>query len=244
MLIIVSYLPWIILDSWKSKTFANCFVQLVLLDSRSQYLTSHVVFNCRAYTQRVDRIIPYKSSSFSICDVASRGTLPTPQALRPNTFNNCSKANLTKGGFGNGGHCFTRATRWFHSHFALARARLATFWSFCLCTTIAFLKMRAFILAWSWCRGPPAKVKGLPGLDFSATKPCTCAKCLVNNHLAQYAIVQVPTLHFHFDPTFVHSLSFRTKLGGQGGAGGWETWSVSSSEPKLKNIKKKSLLCN
>jgi len=23
-----------------------------------------------------------------------------------------------------------------------------------------------------------------------------------------------------FDPTFVHSLSFRTKLGGQGGAGG------------------------
>jgi hypothetical protein len=52
-------------------------------------------------------------------------------------------------------------------------------------------------------------------LEFSATKPCTCAKCLVNNHLAQYAIVQVPILHFHFDPTFVHSLSFRAKLGGQ-----------------------------
>jgi hypothetical protein len=28
--------------------------------------------------------------------------------------------------------------------------------------------------------------------------------------------MQVPTLHFHFDLTFVHSLSFRAKLGGQG----------------------------
>jgi hypothetical protein len=46
---------------------------------------------------------------------------------------------------------------------------------------------------------------------------------LVNNHLAQYAIVQMPTLHFHFDPTFVHSLSFRTKLGGQRNVSGWGT---------------------
>jgi hypothetical protein len=59
-------------------------------------------------------------------------------------------------------------------------------------------------------------------LDFSAAKPCTYAKCFVNNHLAQYAIVQVPTLHFHFDPTFVHSLSFRTKLGGQRSANAWK----------------------
>jgi hypothetical protein len=35
--------------------------------------------------------------------------------------------------------------------------------------------------------------------------------------LAQYATMQVPTLHFHFDPTFVHSLSFRAKLCRQGG---------------------------
>ncbi len=133
MLIIVSYLPWIILDSWKSKTFANYFVQLVLLDSRSQFLTSHAVFNCRPYTQWVDRIIPYKSSSFSIRDVASRGTLPTPQTLKPNTFNNCSKANLTKASFENGGHYFAIATRWFHSRYALTRAWLATFWSLCLC---------------------------------------------------------------------------------------------------------------
>ncbi len=126
MLIIVSYLPWIILDSWKSKTSANCFVQLVLLDFQSQILTSHAVFNCRAYTQRVDQIIPCTSSSFSIRDVASRSTLPTPHALRSNTFNNCSEANLTKTGFGSGGHCFAIATRWFHSHSALARARLAT----------------------------------------------------------------------------------------------------------------------
>jgi hypothetical protein len=164
----------------------------------------------------VDRIIPWKSSSFSIRDVASWGTLPMPQALRPNTFNNYFEANLTKGGFGSGGHCFTRAIRWFHSRSALARARtqLTTFWSFRLCTTIAFPKMRAFILAWSWCRIPPTQVEGLPGLDFSATKPCTYAKCLVNNHLAQYAIVRVPTLHFHFDRTFVHSLFFRAKSSG------------------------------
>jgi hypothetical protein len=31
----------------------------------------------------------------------------------------------------------------------LARARLTTFWSFRLCTAMAFPKMRAFILAWS-----------------------------------------------------------------------------------------------
>jgi len=48
----------------------------------------------------VNQIIPCKSSSFSIRDVASRGTLPTPQALRPNTFNNYSEANLTKAGLG------------------------------------------------------------------------------------------------------------------------------------------------
>jgi len=38
--------------------------------------------------------------------------------------------------------------------------------------------------------------------------------------LAQYVKMQVPTLHFHFDPTFVHSLSFQAILGGQGAAGG------------------------
>ncbi len=136
MLIIVSYLPWIILDSWKSKTSANCFVRLVLLDFQSQILTSHAVFNCRAYIERVYRIILCKSSSFSICDVTSRGTLPTPQALRPNTFNNCSEVDLTKAGFGNGGHCFVTTTRWFHLRNALARARLTTFWSFRLYTAI------------------------------------------------------------------------------------------------------------
>jgi hypothetical protein len=122
----------------------------------------------------------------------------------------------------------------------LARAWLATFWSFILCTAIAFPKMQAFILAWSWCRGPPAEVEGLPSLDFFATKPCTSFKCLVNNHLAQYATMQVPTLHFHFDPTFVHSLSFRAKLGGQRSASGWEAYSVSSFGPKPKNESSKN----
>jgi hypothetical protein len=130
---------------------------------------------------------------------------------------------LTKASFRNDGHCFTIATKWFHSHYVLAWARQTTFWSFRLYTAIAFPKMRTFILAWCWCRGPPAEVEGLLGLAFSATKPCTSFKCLVNNHLAQYAIVQMPTLHFHFDPTFVYSLFFRAKLGGQGGADGWET---------------------
>ncbi len=70
----------------KIKTFANYFFWFVLPDFRSQILTSHVVFNCCAYTQWVDRIIPYKFSSFSIRVVASWGTLPTSQALNPNTF--------------------------------------------------------------------------------------------------------------------------------------------------------------
>ncbi len=237
---IVSYLPWIILDSWKSKTAANCFVRLVLLDSWSQYLASHVVLSPRAYAQRVDWIIPCKSSSFSIRDVASRSTLPTPQAVSPNTFKSCSEANLTKPGFGNGGHCFATTTKFSHSRCALARARLATFWSFRLCTTIAFPKMRAFILAWSWCRGPPATVEGLLGLDFFATKPCTSFKCLVNSHFAQYATVQLPTLQFHLDPTCVHSLSFRAKLGGQRSANGWVAWSNSTSGPKPKKERSKN----
>jgi hypothetical protein len=86
--------------------------------------------------------------------------------------------------------------------------------------------------------GIPTKVEGLPGLAFFATKPCTSFKCLVNNYLAQYATMQMPTLHFHFDPTFVHSLSFRAKLGGHGVAGGGETWLISSFGPKPKNILK------
>ncbi len=145
---------------------------------------------------------------------------------------------MTKVGFGNGGHYFVTVTNWFHSCCALARTRLTTFWSFRLCTTIAFPKMRAFILAWSWCWRPPVEVECLPSLAFFATKRCTSFKCFVNNHLAQYVIMQVPTLHFHFDPTFVHSLSFRARLDGQKGVGSWETWLVSSFEPKLKIYQK------
>ncbi len=214
MIVIVSYLPWIILNSWKSNTSINSFVRLVLLDSRSQFFTSHAFFNYRSYTQRVDQIISCKFSFFSIRDVASQATLPTPQVVKPNTCNSCSKANLTKASFGNGGHCFETIINFTHSFSALAHVRLATFWSFHLCTIWAFLKMRAFILAWSWCWGPLAEVESLPGLAFFATKPCTSFKCLINNHLAQYVTMQMPILHFHFDPTFVHSLSFWAKLGG------------------------------
>jgi hypothetical protein len=42
-------------------------------------------------------------------------------------------------------------------------------------------------------------------LDFSATNPCTSFKCFINSHFTQYAIVQLPTLHLHLDPTCVHS---------------------------------------
>ncbi len=220
MIIIVSYLPWTILDSWKYNTSINCSILFVLLNSLSQFFTSHAIFNCRAYTQQVDRIISCKSSSFSIRDVAFWDTLPMPQALRPNTFNSCFEVHLTNVGFGNGGHFFARVIRLSHSYCALARAQLATFWWFRLYTATTFLKIWTFILAWSWCRRLPTKVEGLPGLAFSTTKPCTSFKCLVNNHLAQYETMQVPTLHFQFDPTFIHSLSFRAKLGGQRGVGG------------------------
>jgi len=137
--------------------------------------------------QWVDRIISCKSSSFSIRDVASRSTLPRPQTLRPNICNSCSKVNLTNTDFGNGGHCFVRVTSLSHSCCVLAWAWLATFWSFCLYMTMAFRKIQAFILAWSWCWGPLIEVESLLGLAFFATKPCTSLKCLVNNHLAQYA---------------------------------------------------------
>jgi len=78
--------------------------------------------------------------------------------------------------------------------------------------------------------------EGLPCLTLFATKPYTFFKCLVNNHLTHYAIMQIPTLHFHFNPTFIHFLSFWTILGGQGGVDGWEAWSVSSCGFKPRNI--------
>jgi hypothetical protein len=69
----------------------------------------------------------------------------TTQALRPNICNSCSKVNLIKASFGNGGHYFPTVTSLSHSRYVLAQARLTTFWSFCLCMT--FPKMRVFILA-------------------------------------------------------------------------------------------------
>jgi hypothetical protein len=206
--------------SWKSNTFVNFSIRLDLLDYRSQFLTSHAIFNHHAYTKRVDRIIFYKSSSFSIYDVASWGMFPMPNALKPNTCNSCSEANLTKTSFGNDGHYFAIVINLFHSRCALEQAWLTTIWSFYLCMAMTFPKMWTFNLTWSWCQGLFSKVEGLPSLAFFTTKPCTSFKCLVNNYLAQYVIMQVLTLHFHFDPTFVHSLSFWAKLGVQGGVGG------------------------
>jgi len=181
LIIIVSYF----LDSWKSicQLFCpTCFSGLLI-----QFLTSHAIFIHRAYAKWVDRIISCKFSSFSIHDVTFRNMLPKFQALWTNTCNNCYEANLTKVGFGNYGHCSVIINSVSHSHWALTRTWLITFWSFCLYTAMVFLKMWTFILTWFWCWGPPLKVESLQGLAFSTTKPCTSFKCLVNNHLAQYA---------------------------------------------------------
>jgi len=72
------YLPQIILDSWKSNIIVNSYVQLILVDSRSHFLTIHAIFNHHAYAKWVDRIIFYKSLFFSIHDAITQGTLPTP----------------------------------------------------------------------------------------------------------------------------------------------------------------------
>jgi hypothetical protein len=149
LIIIVSYLPWIILDSWKSNTFVNSCVWLVLVDFWSQCLTSHVIFNHLACVKWVDWIISCKSSSFSICDVACQGMPPLPQALKPNTCNSYFEVNLTKIGFSNGGHYSITITNLSHSCWALTWTQLTTFLSFCLCTTMASLKMWTFILTWS-----------------------------------------------------------------------------------------------
>ncbi len=159
LIIIISYFLWIILNSWKSNIFMNYFVRFAILDSWFQFLISNAIFNFHAYTQWVDQIISYKSSSFSIRDVASFGMFFIPQALRPNTYNNYSKVNLTKVGFRNGEHCFTIVTSLSHLCCALAWAQLTAFWSFRMCRTMTFPKMQTFILAWSWCQGPFQKLK-------------------------------------------------------------------------------------
>ncbi len=85
------------------------------MDSQSQILTSHAIFNRHAYAKWVDQIISCKSSSFSIRDVASRGKFLMPHALRPNICNSCFETNLTKVGFGNGGHYSVTITNLSHS---------------------------------------------------------------------------------------------------------------------------------
>jgi len=135
--------------SWKSNTSINYYVHLALLDSWSQFSTSHAIFNHHAYTKRMDRIISCKSSSFPIHDVASWSTLPTPHAIKPNMYNSCYEINLTKTGFGNGGHCFAIVTNLSYSYCPLVQVRLTTFWSFHLSTSMTFPKMWTFILTWS-----------------------------------------------------------------------------------------------
>jgi hypothetical protein len=85
------------------------------VDFQSSFLIAHAIFNHHAYAEWVDQIISCKFSSFSIRDVAFQGTLPTSKALRPNTCNNCFEVNLTKIGFGNGGHCFITIISLSHS---------------------------------------------------------------------------------------------------------------------------------
>jgi hypothetical protein len=63
----------------------------------------------------MDQIILYKSSSFSIHDVVYRSTFLMSQALRYNTCNIYFEVNLTKFGFGNGGHYFIIITSLSHS---------------------------------------------------------------------------------------------------------------------------------
>jgi hypothetical protein len=44
-----------------------------------------------------------------------------PHAFRPNTYNSCSEANLTKVGFGNGEHYSATVTNLSHSCYVLAQ---------------------------------------------------------------------------------------------------------------------------
>jgi hypothetical protein len=98
---------------------------------------------------------------------------------------------LTKVGFGNGGHCSKTITNLSHSHWALAWARITTFWSFHLCMAMASPKIQTFILACSWHQRPFSKIESLLVLTFFATKPCTSFKCLVINHFTTYVLMQM-----------------------------------------------------
>ncbi len=79
-------------------------------------LISHAIFNHHAYMEWVDQIISCKSSSFSIHDVAFRGTFPIAPYIKPNTCTNCFEVISIKVGFGNGGHCSVTINNLFHSH--------------------------------------------------------------------------------------------------------------------------------
>jgi hypothetical protein len=57
-----------------------------------------------------------------IYDDAFQGTLPTPQALKPNTHNSYYEINWTKVSFGNRGHNCATIISSSHSRWALGRA--------------------------------------------------------------------------------------------------------------------------
>ncbi len=180
MSIIFAYLPWIMEIQYNHQ-----FFYLIHLSGLSVLIfTSHAIFNPCAYVKWVDHINFCKYSSFSISDATFQGMLSMPHAFKPNTFNSCYEVYLTKVGFSNGGHHCPTITNSSHSYWALAWTRLTTFWSFRLCTTMAFLKMRTFILAWCWCQGFRWEVEGLLCSTFFTIKPCTSFKCLINKHLA------------------------------------------------------------
>jgi hypothetical protein len=172
----------------------------VLVDFLPQFLTSHAIFNHHKYVKHVDCIISCKFLSFFICDITFQGTLPTPHTLRPNTYNRYFKVNLTKVGFGNGGHYSSTITNLFHLLNVLTWMWLTTFWSFRFYMAMASPKMLTFILTWSWHWGPLLKVKGFLRLAFFTIKPCTSFKCLVNNHFTTYVTMQCANFTFPFWP--------------------------------------------
>ncbi len=241
MIIIISYLPQIILNSWKSGTSINCFVWFTLLDLcflhpmpisivvhiHNGWIESSLVnlhFSPFVMLHFEPHFPHLKQLDSTPAIIVLKLIWPKlvlgmvdivlqPLLALPTPFllNTCVTSNLL---------------------IILPLHDLGIF------------HMRAFILTWSWRRGPPTKVEGLPSLAFSTTKPCTSFKCFVNNCVTQYATMQLPTLHFHFDPTFVHSLSFWAKLGGQGGAMFEKHGRFQMLDFNKKISKNKSLLCN
>ncbi len=146
-----------------------------LLDSHSQYVPSHTIFNlfCIHVLGGVDESLQVLIL-FNVCvAIAWAPNVPT-KCLRIAKIN--FKLTIPKG--------------------ASTQAWTMAFWSFHHLITCTSLEMCAFIFKCGLGNGVlVSQIEGWLGLTFLATRLCTFLRCWANNHFTTYVMEHMLALH-------------------------------------------------